>query len=187
MPFALFVLAACVAAIAVLSMRYQVRTWRRLRTETLASDDRRYLRGLCQRRTLNAVLMMALAGMLAGSVLSGGLDEFGRLAQVKQPDMTDADRDALRTQLYYWTAILGLLFFVLAIAMADYSPSAFMVGNNFAEFNTSNTICSNATWPSIGSKSSTIGCENCSKFAEGDSTGIGGMRLPPVQWLYLTR
>ena len=120
MPFALILLAACVATIAIVSLRYQVRTWRRLRSETLASDDRRYLRGLCQRRTLNAVLMMTLAVLLAGSVLSGGLEELGRLAQVKQQDMTDADRDALRSQLYYWTAVLGLLFFILAIAMADY-------------------------------------------------------------------
>jgi hypothetical protein len=120
MPFALLFLAACVATIAIVSFRYQVRTWRRLRTETLASDDRRYYRGLCQRRTLNAFLLMVLAVLLAGAVFTGGLDELGRLTQVKQGDMTDEDRDTLRSLVYYWIAVLGVLFFVLAIAMADY-------------------------------------------------------------------
>jgi len=75
---AAFCLSALLAGIALVSLRYQVRTWRRLRTESLASDDRRYLRGVCQRRTLNAVLLLALAGMLAGSYFTGGLDELVR-------------------------------------------------------------------------------------------------------------
>ena len=120
MPVALLFLAACVATIAVVSLRYQVRTWQRLRSDTLASDDRRYLRGLCQRRTLNAFLMMMLAALLAGAVFSGGLEELNRLAQLKQQDMTDEDRDSVRSLVYYWIAVLGFLFFVLAIALADY-------------------------------------------------------------------
>ena len=120
MPMAILFLAACVAAIALISLRYQIRTWRRLRSDVLASDDRRYLRGMFQRRTFNAILMLALSALLAGAVFSGGLEELGRLTQVKREDMTDEDKDTLRGLVYYWIAVLGLLFFVLAIAMSDY-------------------------------------------------------------------
>src|SRR5215471_10366731 len=71
MALALLLMSALLAAIAIVSIRYQLRNWRRLRSESLASDDRRYLRGVCQRRTLNAVLLLALAGLLAGAYLSG--------------------------------------------------------------------------------------------------------------------
>lgn len=67
MAAALF-LSALLAGIAVVSFRYQMRNWSRLRSESLASDDRRYLRGVCQRRTINSILMLALAGMLAGTI-----------------------------------------------------------------------------------------------------------------------
>jgi hypothetical protein len=120
MPLALLFLSACVGAIAVVSLRYQIRNWRRLRSETFASDDRRYIRGMCQRRTLNAVLMLGLAGMLAGAFFSGGLEELGRLAQVKQEDLTEDDRDTVRALAWYWIGVLGLLFFVIVVAMSDY-------------------------------------------------------------------
>lgn len=119
-----FFFSAVLAGIALVSLRYQMRTFRRLRTESLASDDRRYLRGVFQRRTLNAVLMLALAGMLAGAYLSGGQQEFNRIANLKQQDPpgehTPEDTDFVKSWVVYWMIVLGLLFFVLAIAMADY-------------------------------------------------------------------
>jgi hypothetical protein len=120
MPLALLFLSACLAGIAVISLRYQIRNWRRLRSETFASDDRRYIRGMCQRRTLNALLMLGLAGMLAGSIFSGGMQELGRLAELKQEDLTDDDRDTVRALVWYWIGVLGLLFFVIVVAMSDY-------------------------------------------------------------------
>jgi hypothetical protein len=123
MGIALF-FAALLATIAVVSLRYQIRNWQRLRTETLASDDRRYLRGVCQRRTLNAILMLALAAMLAGAYLSGGQQELNRIAMLKHQDppadRTPEDDEFVKSWIIYWIIVLGLLFFVLVIAMADY-------------------------------------------------------------------
>src|SRR5262245_15685480 len=107
--------AALLATIAIVSLRYQFRNWRRLRTETLASDDRRYLRGVCQRRTLNAVLMLALAAMLAGAYLSGGQQELNRIAMLKHQDppgeRTPEDDEFVKSWIIYWIIVLGLLFF----------------------------------------------------------------------------
>jgi hypothetical protein len=122
MGIALF-FAALLATIAIVSLRYQFRNWRRLRTETMASDDRRYLRGVCQRRTLNAVLMLILAGLLAGAYFGGGLAELVRLARQGQADppvpMTDEDREIVKFLVWYWIAVLGILFFVIVLAVAD--------------------------------------------------------------------
>jgi hypothetical protein len=116
-------LSAVLIGIAVVSLRYQVRTWRRLRTEAMATDDRRYLRGICWRRTLNAVLLLALAGMLAGAFLSGGQQELNRLFQLKDQnppaDPTPEDREFVRWWAIYWMVVLGLLFFIIAIAIVD--------------------------------------------------------------------
>jgi len=125
MPAAILLLMAVpLAGFALVSLSYQYRTWRRLRTESLASDDRRYLRGVCQRRTLNAVLLLALAGMLAGSYFTGGLEELRRIAHLNQQDPpaepTDEDRQTVRSLAIYWMVVLGLLFFVIVVAIADY-------------------------------------------------------------------
>lgn len=121
---ALLAMAFILAVIAIVSLRFQIRTWQRLRRQAVASDDRRYLRGLCQRRALNAVLLMILAGLLAGSYLFAGWEELSRLSQVAREDMTDADRDSLRSQAYYWMAILILLFVVLVVAISDYTATS---------------------------------------------------------------
>jgi len=120
MPILIITMSVLLAGIALISFRYQLRNWRRLHSESLASDDRRYLRGVFQRRTLNAVLLLALAGMLAGSYLSGGLAELGRLDGVKKEEMTEDDRAALKSLVIYWMIVLGLLFFVMAVAVSDY-------------------------------------------------------------------
>jgi hypothetical protein len=125
MPAAILILMSVfLGGFAVVSLRYQVRTWRRLRTESLASDDRRYLRGVCQRRTLNAVLLLALAGMLAGSYFTGGLDELVRIARLEKKDITDADEKMVKSLAVYWMIVLGLLFFVIVLAVVDYSATA---------------------------------------------------------------
>jgi hypothetical protein len=129
MPAAtLLLMAALVGGFALVSLRYQYRTWRRLRTESLASDDRRYLRGVCQRRTLNAVLLLALAGMLAGSYFTGGLDELRRIGHLNQQDPpaepTPEDKEMVRSQAIYWIVVLVLLFVVIMVAIADYTATS---------------------------------------------------------------
>lgn len=125
---AAFFLAFVLAAIALVSLRFQVRNWRRLRTESLASDDRRYLRGLAQRRTINSVLLLVLAGMLAGVYLSGGQQELNRIAGLKlqnpPAEQTPADREFVKSMAIYWSAFLVLLFFVVAVAIADYTATS---------------------------------------------------------------
>jgi cytochrome c-type biogenesis protein CcmH/NrfG len=120
MAFAILILSAFLAGFAIISLRYQLRNWRRLRSETLASDDRRYLRGVCQRRSLNAVLLLALAGLLAGAYLSGGLADLTRIAAMDPQDRTDEDRETVKSLAIYWIVVLVILFFVIVIAMGDY-------------------------------------------------------------------
>jgi len=128
MAAALLLMSAVAVGIAVVTIRNQVRTWRRLRTESLASDDRRYLRGICQRRTLNAVLLLALGGMLAGAHFTGGLDELVRIARLGEQDPpaqpTEEDRETVKSLALYWIMILGLLFFVIVLAVADYAATS---------------------------------------------------------------
>jgi amino acid transporter len=125
---AAFLLAALLVAIAAVSLRYQVRNWRRLRSEALASDDRRYLRGLAQRRTITAVFMLILAGMLAGAYLSGGQQELNRIAGLPFQDppgeRTPEDDQFVKTWAIYWIVFLVLLFVVVMVAVADYTATS---------------------------------------------------------------
>jgi hypothetical protein len=121
---AAFCLSALLAGIAIVSLRYQLRTWRRLRTESLASDDRKYIRGVCQRRTINGVLLLILAGMLAGAYLSGGQQELNRIAGLPFEDQTAEDRDFAKSWAIYWIVFLVLLFAVIVIAVGDYTATS---------------------------------------------------------------
>lgn len=135
MAAVLLLMSTLLAGIALISLRYQIRTWKRLRTESLASDDRRYLRGVAQRRTVNAVLLLALAGMLAGSYFTGGLDELGRIARLGQQDppakMTDEDKETVKSLAMYWIVVLALLFFVIVLAVADYTATSLYARQQF--------------------------------------------------------
>lgn len=120
--------AGVLATIAVVSGRYQLRNLRRLRGgEALASDDRRYLRGQCRRRIVNAGLLLILAGMLAGDYFGGGMQELGRIGSLKQldppQDLTDADKDFVRAVAMYWIVFLVILFAVVVVAITDYSAT----------------------------------------------------------------
>jgi cytochrome c-type biogenesis protein CcmH/NrfG len=122
-------LSAILVVIAAVSLRYQWRTLRRLRSgESIPSDDRAYLRGVCQRRTLNAILLLLLAGMVAGAFLSGGQQELNRIIQLKQQDPeakhTPEDLEFAKWWLIYWIVVLVVLFFVLVVALADYTATS---------------------------------------------------------------
>lgn len=121
---AALLLSAILAGIAGVSLRYQLRTRQRLKAEAMASDDRRYLLGVYRRRTLNAVLMFLLAGMLAGAYLSGGQQELNRIAALQMQDPpaghTPEDTEFVKAWAKYWMVILGLLFVVVVIAVTDY-------------------------------------------------------------------
>lgn len=132
---AAFCLAALLAGIALVSLRHQVRNWRRLRTESLASDDRRYLRGQYRRRTANAVLLLILAGMLAGAYLSGGQQELNRIAGLPLQDppgeRTPEDDQFVKSWAVYWIVVLCVLFFVIVIAAADYTATSLYARQQF--------------------------------------------------------
>lgn len=108
-------LAAVIAGIAIYSLRGQLRQLRRLRAETMAADDRRYHRNRAYRRAANGVLMLLLAGLIAGSHLSG-LE--GRIDQIGD-DPTPEQRDLARFYALYWIAVLVLIFLVVVIALMD--------------------------------------------------------------------
>src|SRR4051794_31957647 len=118
---AALLLSALLTGIAVVSLRYQMRTWSRLRSESLASDDRRYLRGVCQRRTINSILMLALAAMLAGAYLPGGMKELNRIANLKEQDppldRTPEDDELVKSAIIYLFVGLALLFFIVMVAV----------------------------------------------------------------------
>ena len=127
MAAALF-LSGLLAAIAVVSLRYQWRNWQRLRTESLASDDRRYLRGLFRRRTVNAVLLLALTGMLVGAYASGGMQELVRIGGLKDQDppgqRTPEDDEFVKSSIIYLIVGLALLFVIIVVALADYAATS---------------------------------------------------------------
>lgn len=124
MAVVLLLMSLALMAFAVVSLRSQVRTWRRLRTDTLASDDRRYLRGVLQRRSLAAVLILVLAALLAGAQVSGGAEDLVRISRLKREELTDQDREAVKDLARYWILVLGVTFLILVVAVADYAATS---------------------------------------------------------------
>ena len=114
-------LAVLLAIIAIISIRFQFKTYHKLKTSTLASDDRRFFRGQLQRRSMNAVLMLILAGLLGGAFLSGAQQKLDEILVNKQNDpqgaTTEEEKDFVRTWTVYWMTTLGFLFFVVLIAI----------------------------------------------------------------------
>ena len=113
----------------------QGRTRRRLREERfLPSDERAYLRGQVNRRTLIAVALAALGGMIGWYYLSGmddrmneivdrgrvrnPADEPGRPADPNPADQ--ADKDFAKYVGVYWIGVLGLVFVVACLAVFDF-------------------------------------------------------------------
>jgi hypothetical protein len=113
----------------------QYRTARRLREERfLPSDDRAYLRGQVVRRSLVAVVLVLIGGMIAGYYLSGmdaradriadrkknviPADDPGRPADPNPAD--DADREFAKFLGAYWIGILALVFVVACLAVLDF-------------------------------------------------------------------
>jgi hypothetical protein len=118
-------LSVALIGIAVVSLRFQIRNIRRLTNRSpIPSDERRYLRGLTQRRILNSFLMLVLGGMIIGAYASGYQARFEEIAKFKDLDppveATDDDRAFMRTWAMYWIVVLVLLFFVVTVAIVDY-------------------------------------------------------------------
>jgi hypothetical protein len=113
--------------IAAVSIRWQVRTLRRVRSQPhIPSDDRAYLRKQAYRRIFTGAMLVCLAGLLAGAYLSGmevQADQHGQ----NRIDGGNADKQAaaadakqfLRVYAIYWISILLLLFLVVSLAIVD--------------------------------------------------------------------
>ena len=122
-------LSVLLVGIAVVSLRYQLRTWRRLRSgEAIPSDDRRYLRGLFQRRTLNAFSCSFWPACSPARICRAGRvnsnESASCVSRIPPVEPTDEDKEIVKSWAIYWIVVLGLLFFVLMIAMADYLATA---------------------------------------------------------------
>ncbi|MCE9531111.1 MAG: hypothetical protein K8T89_08305 [Planctomycetes bacterium] len=126
MIFALFI-AGVLLLLAIVSIRRQARNLRRLRNEShLPSDDRSYLRNQAYRRIATGILMLGLAGMLAGTFLSGMEKRIEQHRDFKNPAENEEQRkeqaearELARFYLLYWATILILLFIVVSLAIID--------------------------------------------------------------------
>jgi hypothetical protein len=116
----------------------QRRTARRLREERfLPSDDRAYLRGQVVRRSLVAVVLVAIGGMIGGYYLSGMDNRANQIADRKKgadpaddpgrpPDPNPADekdKEFAKFLGIYFIAILVLVFVVACLAVLDFGTT----------------------------------------------------------------
>lgn len=126
MIFAIFI-AIVLLLLAAFSMRRQVGNLRQLKsTAFMPSDDRRYQRNQAYRRLFTSVLLIVLAGLLAGAYLSGMERQAEQLGQKKveldendQPRIPTEHREFARFYSLYWIAVLLLLFVVVSLAIVD--------------------------------------------------------------------
>lgn len=131
-PVAL-VLAGLIALFAVLTVRRQFRNLGRLKREQhIASDERQFIRRQAWRRIVNGVFLLVLAGMMAGTYLSGmekQADELGKKQEAKRkeaaqaglpaPEMTEDEKQFVRLWLGLWIAILVFVFLTFSMAIVD--------------------------------------------------------------------
>ncbi len=105
----------------IYSIRSQTAQLRQLKAgPQLASDDRSYLKRRAYRRLVNALLLMVLAGMLAGTYLSGLEERINAIAaDQKQDGLTPEEKQIAWFWGYYWMIILILIFLVVASAIVD--------------------------------------------------------------------
>jgi hypothetical protein len=101
----------------------QVRVLRGLPAQAeLSSEDRKYLRGQAWRRLFSSLLMLILAGLLAGSVLFEGPRE-----QIHQERVAQGPSEAVRAEhqefarwfTTYWIVILLVLMALLLVVAVD--------------------------------------------------------------------
>jgi hypothetical protein len=130
MPVAL-ILAGLVTLFAVLTLRRQYQNWRRVKNDPhMPSDERTYLRKQVYRRIFCGALLLVLAGMIAGTYLSGMEERANQIAarrdaavanpdQAERPPPSDDDKDFVRLWGGYWIAILILLFVIFSTAIVD--------------------------------------------------------------------
>lgn len=120
-------LAVLLVVLGVGAAHRQRRTLRRLREERyLPSDDRAYLRGQVRRRLAVSAVLVVVGGMIAGYYLSGmdaRMDEIGnreRQAAAGPKPISEEDKAFARVVIWYWIAVLGLLFVAVCLAVFDF-------------------------------------------------------------------
>jgi hypothetical protein len=107
--------------------------WRQLLTlrgitapDELGGDDRRYLRSQAYRRLFCSFLMVCFAGMLIGWIfLDARSREFAQqrdaaLAQDRDVEPSDEQRDFLRLISVYWMVALLVLLVMMSLAAIDF-------------------------------------------------------------------
>lgn len=121
-------LAVPLVLLGLISAWYQLRGLRRLRERKLVpSDEAAYLRGRYRRRFVLGVLFVLLGGLIAGSFLSGQEARADKLGEKKPTDaegekreMSDGEKQFLRSYAIYWFGVVVPLTFVLIVlAMID--------------------------------------------------------------------
>lgn len=131
-PVAL-VLAGLIALFAVLTVRRQFQNLGRLKREShIPSDEHHFIRKQAWRRILNGGFLLVLAGLLAGTYLSGTERQATELAAKRakekeqaeatgqrQPDMTEDEKRFVRFWGGLWITILIFVFLTFSVAIVD--------------------------------------------------------------------
>jgi hypothetical protein len=120
-------IAGALVALGVGSGWQQVREMKKLRDRKLVpSDEYAYLRGRHRRRLLVGVLLVVIGGLFAGAYLSGMTARIDELGQKKPTDadgekrqLTDEEKDLMRTYYGIWAGVALLTFFVIGLAVVD--------------------------------------------------------------------
>ena len=121
------IFAGVLLLVAVFSIYWQLQNWQGLRRPNIPSDERRYRRNQVIMRITNGVLLLGLAGMIAGAFFSGmeqRADELGnkirdRKEGEERPPIAPEDKEFLQDYWVYWASVLGLLFVVVTLAIID--------------------------------------------------------------------
>jgi uncharacterized membrane protein YjgN (DUF898 family) len=118
------IIAAAVIVVLLLGIvgyfsRQELHNLRRARSATLSDDDRRRLRFRAWRRLASCVLLLVLAGLLAGTYFIDRSRE-----RIMEPGDDGAAMNAEQQAFwqvysYYWIAILMVLFAVIVIVGYD--------------------------------------------------------------------
>jgi hypothetical protein len=119
--------------VVVLLLMGGVSGWRQLRmlrrlpdSQEFDPNERRFLRGQARRRLLIAGLLLLLAGLIGGTYLSGMEGRVSAFGTPPGEDGTphpvrgDEARQFAKFYAAYWSAVMLVLFAVMAVATVDF-------------------------------------------------------------------
>ena len=122
------ILAAVLVMVGLATAVRQRRALRALADEPFVPDeDRVYRRGQARRRGLTSVLLVVLGGLIANYYMSGmdarmdAIPDRDKVGAESEPDpRTETDKRFTKLAAVYWSAVLGLVFVAVCLAVTDF-------------------------------------------------------------------